>query len=155
MLDVRCRWTLPRCSSIRSLCHEWTIVMAFSRASRTDNVIVYSLYSTLRLDFRNFDKFRDHVTPLLRDKLHWLKFCQRIQYKLCLMVYKLLITLLQHTVSNSFNHLLALGLQEIFDLLTRCVLNSTAKRSSGTEVSLLWNPQRGTVFQPVYELLHQ
>ena len=33
---------------------------------------------------------RDHVTPLLRDKLHWLKFEQRITYKLCLLVYKAL-----------------------------------------------------------------
>ena len=33
---------------------------------------------------------RDHVTPLLRDKLHWLRFGQRITFKLCLMVYKAL-----------------------------------------------------------------
>ena len=32
----------------------------------------------------------DHVTPLLRDKLHWLRFQQRIAYKLCLTVYKAL-----------------------------------------------------------------
>ena len=31
-----------------------------------------------------------HVTPLLRDKLHWLHFRQRISYKLCLTVYKAL-----------------------------------------------------------------
>ena len=31
-----------------------------------------------------------HVTPLLRDKLHWLRFQQRITYKLCLTVYKAL-----------------------------------------------------------------
>ena len=30
----------------------------------------------------------DHVTPLLRDKLHWLRFQQRIIYKLCLTVHK-------------------------------------------------------------------
>ena len=29
----------------------------------------------------------NHVTPLLRDKLHWLRFQQRITYKLCLTVY--------------------------------------------------------------------
>ena len=34
----------------------------------------------------------DHVTPLLRDKLHWLRFQQRITYKLCLTVYKALHT---------------------------------------------------------------
>jgi hypothetical protein len=33
---------------------------------------------------------REHVTPLLRDRLHWLKFQQRITYKLCLTVYKVL-----------------------------------------------------------------
>ena len=33
---------------------------------------------------------RDHITPLLRDKLHWLKFRQRVTYKLCLQVYKAL-----------------------------------------------------------------
>ena len=33
---------------------------------------------------------RSHVTPLLRDNLHWLRFRQRITYKLCLMVYKAL-----------------------------------------------------------------
>jgi hypothetical protein len=29
----------------------------------------------------------DHVTPVLRDKLHWLRFRQRVTYKLCLLVY--------------------------------------------------------------------
>ena len=33
---------------------------------------------------------RDHVTPLMRDKLHWLRFRQRIKYKLCLTVYNAL-----------------------------------------------------------------
>jgi hypothetical protein len=30
----------------------------------------------------------DHITPLLRDQLHWLKVPERITYKLCLLVYK-------------------------------------------------------------------
>jgi Reverse transcriptase (RNA-dependent DNA polymerase) len=30
----------------------------------------------------------DHVTPLLRDVLHWLPVPQRIEYKLCLLVFK-------------------------------------------------------------------
>ena len=30
----------------------------------------------------------DHVTPLLRDKLHWLRARERITFKLCLLVYK-------------------------------------------------------------------
>jgi hypothetical protein len=31
---------------------------------------------------------RDHITPLIRDKLHWLRFSQRVTYKLCILVYK-------------------------------------------------------------------
>jgi len=31
---------------------------------------------------------RKHVTPLLRDKLHWLRARERITFKLCLLVYK-------------------------------------------------------------------
>ena len=30
---------------------------------------------------------RDHITPVLRDKLHWLRFRQRVTYKLCLQTY--------------------------------------------------------------------
>lgn len=30
----------------------------------------------------------DHVTPLLRDSLHWLRIRERITFKLCLLVYK-------------------------------------------------------------------
>ena len=30
----------------------------------------------------------DHVTPLLRDNLHWLRIRERITFKLCLLVYK-------------------------------------------------------------------
>jgi len=33
---------------------------------------------------------RDHITPLIRDKLHWLRFAQRVTYKLCVLVYKAL-----------------------------------------------------------------
>ena len=33
---------------------------------------------------------RDHITPLIRDKLHWLRFTQRVTYKLCILVYKAL-----------------------------------------------------------------
>jgi len=33
---------------------------------------------------------RDHVMPLLRDNLHWLRVWERILFKLCLMVYKAL-----------------------------------------------------------------
>ena len=33
---------------------------------------------------------RDQITPLIRDKLHWLRFAQRATYKLCVLVYKVL-----------------------------------------------------------------
>ena len=32
----------------------------------------------------------DHVTPVLRDELHWLKITERIKFKLCLLVFKCL-----------------------------------------------------------------
>ena len=32
----------------------------------------------------------DHITPTLRDRLHWLKVPQRIEFKRCLLVYKAL-----------------------------------------------------------------
>ena len=30
----------------------------------------------------------EHVTPLLRDRLHWLRVPQRVEFKRCLLVYK-------------------------------------------------------------------
>jgi len=30
----------------------------------------------------------DHVTPLIRDRLHWLPVPQRIEFKLCLLTFK-------------------------------------------------------------------
>ena len=33
---------------------------------------------------------RDHISILIRDRLHWLRFTQRVTYKLCLLVYKAL-----------------------------------------------------------------
>ena len=32
--------------------------------------------------------WRDHITPLLRDNLHWLRVRERITFKLCLLIYK-------------------------------------------------------------------
>jgi len=34
------------------------------------------------------DRRRERVTPLLRDKIHWLRGRERITFKLCLLVYK-------------------------------------------------------------------
>ena len=33
-------------------------------------------------------KKRDHITPILRDQLHWLPVDQRIQFKILLLTYK-------------------------------------------------------------------
>ena len=51
---------------------------------------------------------RDHITPLIRDKLHWLRFTQRVTYKLCTLVYKSIhnsapqyLTELLHPVASS------------------------------------------------------
>ena len=33
-------------------------------------------------------KKRDHITPILRDQLHWLPVQQRIQFKILLLTYK-------------------------------------------------------------------
>jgi len=30
----------------------------------------------------------DHVTPLIRDRLHWLPVSQRIEFKMCLLTFK-------------------------------------------------------------------
>ena len=42
----------------------------------------------------------DHVTPFLRDKLHWLRAEQRVRYKCCLMVYKALSGLAPHYIEQ-------------------------------------------------------
>jgi len=35
-------------------------------------------------------KRSDHITPVLRDELHWLPVCQRINYKIALMIHRCL-----------------------------------------------------------------
>ena len=42
----------------------------------------------------------DHVTPLLRDKLHWLHVRERVQYKCCLLVFKALNGLAQSYIAD-------------------------------------------------------
>ena len=39
----------------------------------------------------------DHITPLLKDRLHWLRVPQRIDFKQCLLVYKALHSLAPDT----------------------------------------------------------
>ena len=55
----------------------------------------------------------DHVTPLIRDDLHWLRVPERITFKLCLLVYKALhglapvyIKSMCVPVSSSWGHLI-------------------------------------------------
>ena len=50
------------------------------------------LQAVLNAAARLFSGLRrfDHITPVLRDKLHWLPVKQRIVYKLALLVYKCL-----------------------------------------------------------------
>ena len=42
----------------------------------------------------------DHVTPLLRDTLHWLPVPQRVEFKLCLLVYKALHGMAPDYITN-------------------------------------------------------
>jgi len=57
--------------------------------------------------FGGLSKF-DHVTPIMRDKLHWLPVQQRIDYKIAVLTYKAMhhmapdyLTEMCHTVSES------------------------------------------------------
>ena len=57
------------------------------------------LHSVLNLAARlifGYSRY-DHITPLLRDQLHWLRVTQRIDFKRCLMVFKALHGLAQAT----------------------------------------------------------
>jgi len=61
----------------------------------------------------------DHVTPLLRDKLHWLRAKERITFKLCLLVYKAI-----NGLAPSYLQDLCLPLTTIY---TRSALRSAAR----------------------------
>ena len=47
----------------------------------------------------------DHITPLLRDRLHWLSVPERVEYKLCLLVYKCLHNLAPRYLSDNITPL--------------------------------------------------
>ena len=55
----------------------------------------------------------DHITDLLRDRLHWLRVPQRITFKCCLLVYKYLYGLVPAYIARS------------------CVKKSTIQRRTG------------------------
>src|SRR6218665_97358 len=70
------RWLLPHLSLLG-----WTAATACSPACLLDR-----LQSVLNAVICNRRKY-DHITPLLRDVLHWLPVPFRIEYKLCLLVF--------------------------------------------------------------------
>src|SRR6218665_3376276 len=80
----RCLWGLrKRLSPLLSLLR-WTTATACSPAC-----LLHGLQSVLNAAAKlicNRRKY-DHVTPLLRDVLHWLPVPFRIEYKLCLLVF--------------------------------------------------------------------
>ena len=60
------------------------------------------LHSVLNLAARmifGYSRY-DHITPLLRDQLHWLRVTQRIDFKRCLIVFKALHGLAPGYISN-------------------------------------------------------
>ena len=61
---------------------------------------------------------REHVTPLLRDKLRWLRAREKITLKLCLLVYK------------AINGLAPSYLQDLCVPVTTVVLTRAALRSA-------------------------
>jgi hypothetical protein len=63
----------------------------------------------------------DRVTPLLRDKLHWLRFRQRVTYKLCLLTFNAL-------------HQRSPGYIKRLVVLTSTNLHSARLRSADTRV---------------------
>ena len=87
-----------------------------SRIQSVPNVAARIVYDQARFE---------HITPTLRDRLHWLRVTQRIDFKRCLLVFKALhglapvyikttvskshqdgVSGLHHTVASSFLHLL-------------------------------------------------
>jgi len=62
---------------------------------------------------------RDHVTPLLRDKLHWLRAKERITFKLCLLVDKVI-----NGLAPSYLQDLCVPLTTVY---TRSALRSAAR----------------------------
>ena len=65
----------------------WTWTWTWQEQGQIDR-LQSALHGAARLIF-GASRF-SHVTPLLRDRLHWLRCRERIQFKLCLMVYKAL-----------------------------------------------------------------
>ena len=58
------------------------------------------LNSAARVIFGGDRRGREHVTPFLRDRLHWLRARERITFKLCLLVYKALNGMAPHYMQD-------------------------------------------------------
>ena len=99
-INQQCFYQLRRLKSIRpSLPLETTKTLVCSRSDNQNGLFVgvaqkqidrlqQILNASARLIYGGTK--RAHITPLLRDKLHWLRFRRRITYKLCLTAYKAL-----------------------------------------------------------------
>ena len=64
---------------------------------------------------------RDHFTPLLHDKLHWLPIAARIQFKICLLTYKSLHGLAPQYIADFF--------KPVASVLRRSTLRSASNES--------------------------
>ena len=86
------RRSIPTSTAIR-LVNSFVVSKIDYRNSLLGGLPAYQLekaQSILNYAARLIDGRRkyDHVTPLLRDDLHWLRVLQRVRYKSCLRVYK-------------------------------------------------------------------
>ena len=62
----------------------------------------------------------DHVTPILRDRLHWLRAPQRIEFKVALLVYKTFNNLAPDNIASyTFNQVAPTNFDSHFGLQTR------------------------------------
>ena len=88
--------------------------------------VLCKLQAVLNAAARLFSVLRrfDHITPVLRDELHWLPVKQRIVYKLSLLVYKCL-----HGSAPSY-------LTEHCTVLTAAILHHQLRSSTRGELHL-------------------
>ena len=84
---VRWRQRRKTCLSSRSSIGSTTVI-ASSREYQNIKSAVSSRSLTWQLE--SFTARFDHLTPTLRDRLHWLRVPASIQFKRCLLVYKAL-----------------------------------------------------------------
>ena len=115
------------------------------RASRPTTNIQSVLNAAARLVVKK--RKRDSIIPTLRDNLHWLMVRQRIEFKICLLVYKCLHHLSApylesmitpvSAVSTRRRHLRSAGLGDVVVPRTRTV--GFGPRSFSVAGPSLWN----------------